>query len=51
MTPATSPSATQGVLTFNAPPDYEAPESAGAENVYLVEVRASDGTHMPIRYR
>ena len=35
----------EGVLTFNAPPDYEAPKSAGAENVYLLEVRASDGTN------
>ena len=34
-----------GVLTFDSPPDYEAPESAGTENVYLVEVRASDGTN------
>ena len=36
-------SITGGVLTFNTPPDYEAPASAGTENVYLVEVRASDG--------
>ena len=34
-----------GVLTFDSPPNYEAPESAGTENVYLVEVRASDGTN------
>jgi hypothetical protein len=33
------------VLTFDSPPNYEAPESAGTENVYLVEVRASDGTN------
>ena len=36
-------SITGGVLTFNTPPDYEAPALAGTENVYLVEVRASDG--------
>ena len=34
-----------GVLTFDSPPDYEAPASDGTENVYLVEVRASDGTN------
>ena len=34
-----------GVLTFDSPPDYEAPASDVPDNVYLVEVRASDGTN------
>ena len=38
-------SITGGVLTFNTLPDYETPASAGTENVYLVEVLASDGTN------
>ena len=32
-----------GVLTFNIPPDYETPADASTNNMYLVEVRASDG--------
>ena len=32
-----------GVLTFNTPPDYETPADTSTNNVYLVEVRASDG--------
>ena len=35
---------TTGVMTFVAAPDYEAPTDAGANNVYNVTVRASDGT-------
>ena len=34
---------TSGVLTFNTPPDFEAP--GNTNNVYLVEVQASDGTN------
>lgn len=33
-----------GVLTFATAPDYETPTDADANNVYLVQVRASDGT-------
>ncbi len=33
-----------GVLTFVSPRDFEAPTDAGADNVYEVVVRASDGT-------
>jgi hypothetical protein len=36
--------ATTGVLTFVAAPNFEAPEDAGADNVYDVVVSASDGT-------
>ncbi len=36
---------TTGVLTFVAAPNFEAPTDAGANNVYDVIVRASDGTH------
>ncbi len=36
--------ATTGALSFVAPPDFEAPTDAGANNVYDVVVRASDGT-------
>jgi hypothetical protein len=32
-----------GALTFIAPPDFEAPADANADNVYEVIVRASDG--------
>ncbi|MFC7050914.1 ABC transporter transmembrane domain-containing protein [Emcibacter nanhaiensis] len=32
-----------GVLTFNAAPDYENPGDSGANNIYEVEVTASDG--------
>ena len=31
-----------GVLTFNAPPDYENPTDSGSDNVYLVTVEVSD---------
>jgi serralysin len=33
-----------GVLTFVAPPDYETPTDADANNIYLVTVKATDGT-------
>ena len=33
-----------GVLSFKAPPDYERPTDFGADNVYDVVVRVSDGT-------
>ena len=33
-----------GALTFNTPPDYEAPADADMDNVYLLTVEASDGT-------
>ncbi|WP_291841604.1 cadherin domain-containing protein [Maricaulis sp.] len=32
-----------GELTFNAPPDFEAPADGNGDNVYSVVVRASDG--------
>ena len=32
-----------GVLTFNSPPDFEAPTDANGDNVYVVIVQASDG--------
>jgi hypothetical protein len=32
-----------GVLTFNTPPDFERPEDADGDNVYLVTIRISDG--------
>jgi Cadherin domain/RTX calcium-binding nonapeptide repeat (4 copies) len=38
--------ATTGVLTFIAAPNYEAPTDVGANNVYDVIVRASDGTNI-----
>ena len=34
-----------GTLTFKQPPNYEAPQSAAAGNVYRVTVEASGGTH------
>lgn len=34
-----------GLLTFRAVPDFEAPADAGGNNVYDVIVRASDGTN------
>ncbi|MDP3469427.1 MAG: cadherin domain-containing protein [Daejeonella sp.] len=34
-----------GVLSFIAAPDFEAPADADANNVYVVTVRASDGTN------
>ena len=37
--------ATTGVLSFIAAPDFEAPTDAGANNIYDVEVSASDGLH------
>ena len=33
-----------GVLTFRDPPDYERPADSGRNNVYNVQVRASDGS-------
>ena len=33
-----------GALTFNSPPDYEAPADADTNNVYRVTVTASDGS-------
>lgn len=33
-----------GVITFAAPPDFEAPGDADANNVYLVQLSVSDGT-------
>ena len=34
-----------GMLTFNNPPDYEAPADADTDNVYEVTVVADDGTN------
>jgi VCBS repeat-containing protein len=34
---------TTGVVTFKSPPNYEAPTDSGANNVYNITVRASDG--------
>ncbi|MEZ6061185.1 MAG: DUF4347 domain-containing protein [Planctomycetaceae bacterium] len=34
---------TSGLLTFNAPPDFETPGDVGANNVYEVQVSVSDG--------
>jgi VCBS repeat-containing protein len=34
---------TTGAVTFKSPPNYEAPSDRGANNVYNVTVRASDG--------
>ncbi len=36
--------ATTGVVTFVTSPDFEAPTDAGANNVYDLQVTASDGT-------
>jgi serralysin len=33
-----------GALSFNAPPNFEAPTDANADNVYVVIVQASDGS-------
>ena len=33
-----------GVLSFKAAPDFDAPGDANADNVYVVQVQASDGT-------
>jgi hypothetical protein len=38
-------SITDGVLTFNAMPDYETPADATMNNVYVVRVKADDGTY------
>ena len=38
-----------GVLTFKVAPDYENPADADRNNVYMVTVKASDGTNMPER--
>jgi len=35
--------ATTGAVTFKSSPNYEAPTDSGANNVYNVTVRASDG--------
>ena len=35
-----------GVLTFRSSPDYEMPADADTDNIYMVTVNASDGTHM-----
>ena len=35
----------QGVLTFKALPDYDAPADADTDNIYEVTVKASDGTN------
>jgi hypothetical protein len=32
-----------GLLSFNAPPDFEAPSDSNGDNVYVVTVQASDG--------
>ena len=37
---------TTGAITFKSSPNYEAPTDAGANNVYDVTVRASDGTNI-----
>ncbi len=34
-----------GALTFITPPDFEAPADSGANNIYNVQVTASDGTN------
>tara|TARA_Y100000389_G_C17423576_1_gene498197 strand:- start:61 stop:1575 length:1515 start_codon:yes stop_codon:yes gene_type:complete len=33
-----------GELVFNSPPDYENPQDANADNIYTVNIIASDGT-------
>ena len=38
-------SISDGVLTFNAMPDYETPADATMNNVYVVRVNANDGTY------
>jgi Ca2+-binding RTX toxin-like protein len=35
---------TTGAVSFKTPPNYESPDDSGADNVYNVTVRASDGT-------
>ena len=34
-----------GVLSFNSPPDYENPMDADMDNMYMVTVKADDGTY------
>ena len=34
-----------GALSFIAPPDFESPQDQGTDNIYNVDVRASDGTN------
>ncbi|MCE2485319.1 MAG: S8 family serine peptidase [Desulfurellaceae bacterium] len=36
-----------GILSFDSPPNYESPTDADGNNVYEVTVRASDGTSSP----
>ena len=36
--------ASSGVVTFKTSPNYEAPSDSNADNVYLIVVRASDGS-------
>ncbi len=36
--------ATTGVVTFVTSPDFEAPTDVGGNNIYNLEVTASDGT-------
>lgn len=36
--------ASSGALSFNSAPDFEAPTDANLDNVYVVQVQASDGT-------
>ena len=38
-----------GVLSFSATPDHEAPSDAGRDNIYHVTVSASDGTNTGMR--
>ncbi|MCY4529930.1 MAG: cadherin domain-containing protein [Chloroflexi bacterium] len=38
-----------GVLTFNASPDFEAPADADGDSVYTVTVKADDGTYSNTR--
>jgi hypothetical protein len=41
--------ATTGALTFNVAPNFEAPADADANNTYLVQVTANDGTNAPVQ--
>src|SRR6185369_7084006 len=41
--------ASTGVLTFVAAPDFESPTDADANNAYLVQVTASDGTNTDVQ--
>ena len=34
-----------GVLTFQTPPDFEAPSDTGTDNVYNVQIQITDGTN------